>query len=121
MLPNEQLRPEFRAGSLDMDGPWGWRHFDTEHMQEMFHRIFDAQKLTWQTLREGGSHLVEISALIPEARKRLDQIAQGVPDSLYSLRVCNRKRIWSIKKANVLWLLWWDPNHEVCPSYKKHT
>ncbi len=32
-----------------------------------------------------------------------------------------KQRIWGIKDRNILKVLWWDPDHEVCPSLKKYT
>lgn len=112
---------EFRAGQMDMEGPWGWNRFDPMNMQDLFHKIFDSQKLTWQTLRENGSHLVQVNDLCTMAQKRLVELSKDDYEELFSLRVTGRKRIWGIKDGSILWLLWWDPEHEVCPSHKKHT
>ncbi len=113
--------PEFKAGQMDMEGPWGWNKFDPSLLQDLFQRIFDSQRLTWQILRDNGSHLVQIGDLCSEAQKRLLELSKDDCDELFSLRVTGKKRIWGIKDGNILWLLWWDPNHEVCPSLKKHT
>ncbi|HSW86595.1 MAG TPA: hypothetical protein VLG49_03745 [Rhabdochlamydiaceae bacterium] len=113
--------PEFKAGQMDMDGPWGWNKFDPEQIQEVFQKIFDSQKLTWQILRENGSHFVQVSSLSAEAQKRLTELQKDEWEELFSLRLTGRIRIWGIKDGNILWLLWWDPNHGVCPSNKKHT
>lgn len=113
--------PELRAGQMDMDGPWGWNKFDPLLLQNLFHKIFDSQKLTWQILRENGSHLVQVGDLCAKAQKRLFELSKDDCDELFSLRVTGRQRIWGIKDGNIFWLLWWDPNHEVCPSHKKHT
>jgi hypothetical protein len=113
--------PEFRAGQMDMDGPWGWNKFDPLLLQDLFHKIFDSQKLSWQTLRDNGSHLVQVGDLCSKAQKRLFELSKDDCDELFSLRVTGRQRIWGIKDGNILWLLWWDPDHEVCPSYKKRT
>lgn len=113
--------PEFRAGQMDMNGPWGWDKFDSSLLQEFLQKIFDSQKLTWQILRDNGSHLVQVDNLCTKAQKRLLELCKDDYEELFSLRVTGCKRIWGIKDGNILWLLWWDPNHEVCPSQKKHT
>jgi hypothetical protein len=113
--------PELRAGQMDMDGPWGWSKFDPLLLQNLLHKIFDSQKLTWQILRENGSHLVQVGDLCSKAQKRLFDLSKDDCDELFSLRVTGKQRIWGIKDGSILWLLWWDPNHEVCPSHKKHT
>jgi hypothetical protein len=116
-----QCIPEFRAGQMDMNGPWGWHKFDPQFLQGLLHKIFDSQKLSWQTLLEHGSHLVQVGDLCSKAQRRLIELCKDDCDELYSFRLTGSKRIWGIKDGNILWLLWWDPNHEVCPSHKKHT
>lgn len=106
---------------MDRSGPWGWDGFDPSLLQELFQKVFESQKLSWQDLVKNGSHLVDIEQLCPEAQKRLYQIQKEDLDQLFSLRITARKRVWAIKEGKILWLLWWDPNHEVYPSLKKHT
>lgn len=120
-FPNDRCQPEFRAEQIDKTGPWGWDNFDSSQIQEVFQKLFESQKLTWHDLRNNGSHAVNRIDLCADAQKRLTQIQKDDLDQLFSLRLTGRKRIWGIKEGNIFWLLWWDPNHEVCPSNKKHT
>ena len=112
---------EFRPDRMDMSGPWGWDRFDSLHIKEFLEKIFHSQKLTWQLLHANNSHLVDIQDLASDAQKRLRVIKQDDLDQLYSLRLTGKKRAWGIKERNIFWLLWWDPEHQVCPSHKKHT
>lgn len=59
---------------MDVDGPWGWNFFDPTNMQEILQKIFESQKLSWQELRNNGSHFVNIEDLCPKAQKRLTSI-----------------------------------------------
>jgi len=120
-VPNENSCLEFREGQMDTDGSWGWKNISPLQLRGIFRKIFSCQKLTWQNLRTSGSHLVDLKDLYPKAQKRLLQIEKDDQDQLYSLRLSGKERIWGIKDGNIFWLLWWDPNHEVCPSNKKHT
>jgi hypothetical protein len=119
-FPTDQCQPIFRAEQMDLSGPFCWT-LDPSQIQEVFQKIFDTQKLTWQDLRNNGSHFVNKLDLCTEAQKRLILIQKEDLDQLFSLRITGRKRIWDIKEGNILWLLWWDPDHKVCPSHKKHT
>jgi len=121
----DQCLPEFKADLMDLEGPWNWS-IDPKQLKELFLKIFDSQKLTWQSLRERGSHLVKTKNLCAEAQKRLMELQKGPLEDLdleeiYSLRLTGKKRVWGIKDGNIFRLLWWDPEHEVCPSHKKHT
>lgn len=120
---NEDNFPDFRAGKMDTNGRWGWHNSNTLtiDMKEFLDKVFENQKLSWQELRNNGSHEVELDQIVPEARKRLEEIEQDEIDLLYSLRLTGKKRMWGIKDNNIFWILWWDPNHEICPSLKKHT
>ena len=121
LIPNDNYQPEFRACQMDTHGPWGWDKLDSLHLQDFLQKIFHSQKLTWQILRDNGSHLVDLSLLIADAQKRLKVLEKDDLDQLYSLRLSGKKRVWGIKDDNILWLLWWDPEHQICPSLKRNT
>lgn len=74
-----------------------------------------------QVRTERDSGPVNIGALCLQARKRLSQIGQGDLDELTSLSLTGTQRVWGIRDVGVLTVLWWDPDHLVCPSLKKHT
>jgi hypothetical protein len=42
-------------------------------------------------------------------------------EDLVSLRLSARERVWGILAEGVLELLWWDPDHKVCPSLPRNT
>ena len=120
-LPSDQCQPDIRADQMDHGGDWGWDKFESACMQELLTKIFEFQKLSWQDLKNSGSHFVRVGDLCSMAQKRLQVIKKEDLDELFSLRLTGRKRIWGIKEGNILWLLWWDPEHKVCSSPKKHT
>lgn len=77
--------------------------------------------MTLSQLREAGNHAVLQSDFAPEAKKRLEELRLDDLEKLWSFRVGARGRFWCIKDQNIYALLWWDPNHQVCLSLKKHT
>jgi len=79
--------------------------------------------MTWAEISKDKKkyHPIRVDKLATEARKRLEELRQDDVDVLWSLRVQGKPRIWGIREGRVLKLLWWDPNHEVCPSKLKHT
>ena len=40
---------------------------------------------------------------------------------IVSFHITGKERIWAIRSGERVFLLWWDPNHEIYPSPKKHT
>lgn len=74
-----------------------------------------------QELRAQGSHYIAKGDVIQDAKKRLEQLKLDDVDELYSLRLSGANRVFSIRRNNVMCLLWWDPEHEICPSAKRNT
>lgn len=69
----------------------------------------------------GKSHQISVSKLNRNPKKRLQEIGQTDIDDLFSLAIDGKRRVWGIKSVNILKIIWWDPDHTVCPSPKKHT
>jgi hypothetical protein len=59
--------------------------------------------------------------VIPDARKRLEQLRLDDTDELFSLRLNGQERLWGIRSNDIFSLLWWDPKHEICPAPLKYT
>lgn len=85
--------------------------------------------MTWaeikrQTHDQGNSkhHFLRPEELSKESQERLT--AKGLEeanDALFSFALNNTLRIVGIREGERFKVLWYDPNHEVCPSVKKHT
>lgn len=84
-------------------------------------KLYEFEKLDSDTLRKQGSHQVELARLVKRARERLEQIKQDDVDYLMSFRITGKNRIWCIDDRNIMNVLWWDPDHSVCPSLQKYT
>jgi len=85
---------------------------------EKLHR-FETMEET--EIRAQGSHPVEISKLSKAAQTRLETIQHDDIDELMSFRLTGKQRVWCRMDNSVMLILWWDPEHAVCPSMKKHT
>ena len=77
--------------------------------------------MKWSQVLGNRHHEIPKNKLHPEALKRLTEIKQDDIDMLVSLHLSGTQIIWGIRKHNILRILWWDPDHKVCPSLKKHT
>lgn len=107
---------------LDRGGPWCWTSIDAATLWETLHTKLSAfETMKWGEILGDKNHPVPLFALPPDTRKRLKEIKQDDVDSLISLRLDGKKRIWGIRNRNILKILWWDPEHQVCPSHKRHT
>ena len=108
---------------LEEEGPFGWNHC-TSH--EKYFKILIKKKHLgnmecWSDIEKAGSHAISCDKLCKEARDRLKEIKQDDIEELFSVRISGEERIFCIRDGNCLKVLWWDPNHQVCPSRLKHT
>ena len=118
------LRPSWRISKIEMMGPYGWETIDAETLRYIHGKLSNFESMTWNDIlvkNKNNNHSVEIDKLSSQAKNRLTEIQLEDIDELVSLRLSGKERIWGILDQGVLILLWWDPNHQVCPSNLKHT
>lgn len=114
---------EWRVGSVDFDGAWGWATVGIrDFFRDILPKLHDFESMTWAQI-EGPkkSHFIRTDKLCKAARDRLVELELDDVGELFSLRITGRKRIWGMRTGKRLNLLWWDPEHQVCPSPKKRT
>lgn len=63
------------------------------------------------------NHSIKVADITSEARERLEAVGLGL-DEVVSLRLTGKERVFGYLDNGVLVLLWWDPDHQVCPSLK---
>lgn len=106
---------------VDLGGPWCWSALDGPGLRDVLQRLSELESMTWHAIGETGSHFIDVSALVKRAQDRLAEIQQDDIDQVYSLRITGKRRVFGIRDGGVLRILWWDPEHAVCPAPKKHT
>jgi len=106
---------------IDKEGFWGWKQITRSIFDDILKKMSDFETMKWSEILNRNNHAVEISKMCPGARKRLKELKQDDIDELISLHLTGKNRVWGIRDQNILKILWWDPNHTVCPSLKKHT
>ena len=113
---------EFSFQCVDLGGPWCFgKKTDAAAVKMLFDKFRSFETMTWAQVESAGSHFIAVNDITTEAQNRLGEIFQDDTDSVFSLHLTGRARVFGLRFSSVLRLLWWDPNHEVCPSYKKHT
>jgi hypothetical protein len=101
---------------------WGWDKIDKDlFFKEIVPKLQNFESMTWGEILNRQNHEIDISEICPEARKRLSALNLDDYDKLISLRLTGPQRVWGIRNKDILKLLWWDPEHKVYPSFKKHT
>lgn len=104
-----------------MGGRWGWGGVTTNDLLvNIIPKLQSFETQTWAQIEGSNNHSVDLDKCIKDASDRLAELDIN-EDSLFSLRLTGKQRIWGIKDVAILRILWWDPEHEVCPSKKKGT
>jgi hypothetical protein len=117
-------RPSWRIYKLEMCKPYGWHEIDRAVFDRIKDRLIAFESMTWREILIDGKkrhHSVKTDLICKDARQRLAELQLDDYDRLLSLSLSGRERIWGIFSQGVLGILWWDPNHEVCPSLLKNT
>lgn len=63
----------------------------------------------------------DVENLPEHVRDRLVEIGRDELDKVCRLRLSGKARLYGALQGNVFYVLWWDPDHQVFPSRKKHT
>ena len=115
--------PTWQLSLIDWDSQWGWRTIEADKWQDILIKLGHFETRTWADIKNHtGSHTVLIADCPnPQMIQRLAEIKLDDIDELFSLRLSGKERIWGILDDHILKILWWDPNHEIWPSPKKHT
>jgi len=110
---------------LDQGGSWGVKAMNQDWEIEILPKLRDFESMTWQEIlsasggrtRGNNSHSITVNKLSEDAKKRLEEINLDDVDSLFSLRLTGKRRLYGIREGRVLKLIWYDPEHKICPVY----
>lgn len=109
---------------LDYHGNHGWKDISFGgHKEQIFEKLACLETMSWAEIKNAKKqhHPVSREKLSKQAQQRLMELKQDDIDELFSLRLSGKERVYGVRDQRVLKLLWWDPNHEIYPSKKKHT
>lgn len=122
--PRENLKKKacWAISRIEKEGKWGWDNITSvELWDEILTKLRLFEQMTWWEIIQAGSHYVKSNQLIGEAEKRLEKLGLDDSDNIFSLRLTGKRRIWGILENGILKIIWYDPNHEICPSHLKNT
>ena len=112
---------EWSFQQAELDGPWGWNKITMEKLlKDVLEKLKHYQKRNWSEIEGKKSHFIPVVDLNKKAKKRL-RVLELYPERLFSLRLTGTERVFGHAHENILYILWWDPEHEVCPSEPRHT
>ena len=133
-LNNKQPRiaappPTFRGGVLswrfnavDKNGPFSWLNLaDGAEFMSVINVLAGLETMEEAKQAQKGCHFIALDRLSKPAQDRLTEMALDDLDELYSIRLSGRGRVFCVHRPSYMRVLWFDPDHQVCPSVKKHT
>ena len=115
--------PSWRLSQAEMCEPWGWHQLTQEQAAYVKDKLVTFESRTWAEIlidAKKQNHHIDIDDLCKAAQDRLTELKILV-DQVVSLRLSGEERVIGLLEGGVFSVLWWDPNHEVCPSKKKNT
>jgi hypothetical protein len=102
---------------MEFHDPFGWHEVDADTLRIVHSKLAEFERLTWREILspDTGNHQMPTDRICKEAQERLRELKLDEVDSLISLRLKRRVRVWGLMDRGVLNLLWWDPEHGVYP------
>lgn len=111
----------WRFSTMDMEGPFKFCFLCPKTWGKILSTLKEWDKKTWAEIMNNRDHFIPVEDLCSEAQQRLIDIKRDDIDGIYSLHINGKSRFIGIKDRYAFQVLWWDPDHKVCPSHKKHT
>lgn len=123
---------EFQDSFYDKFPVWSFRLLDNDYtkwsvsnVNNIYSTIIEKLKnyegMKWSEIIKatGGrthgnnNHFESISSLIPEAQKRWKELNLEEYDSVFSLRLSGKQRLYGILIDGTFKIVWFDPVHEI--------
>lgn len=107
----------------DWDGEWGLGNFMSHHGKAVFEKLREWEKLsTGELFNMPGNKPIPVHKIVTRAQTRIKDLRREEhADNLWELRLTGTQRFWGFRYGCLFYVLWWDPDHLVCPSKLKHT
>ena len=103
---------------IDYSHPqFGWGRVSIlDFLRKIIQALQSYEGCTWHEVREKKHcHPWGVDAIPRECAKRLAQRQIDV-EQLYQISLGNKPRIIGYKDRGVFYLMWWDKDHEFCPT-----
>ncbi len=92
-------------------------------------KLVNFERMTWREICQqthdmgkSSNHFLSISSMTKDAQQLIEERQyQEYEGSFFPLRLDNKRRLIGILTDDIFYILWYDQNHEVAISNKKHT
>lgn len=115
--PTDEVTPVWKVAIMDKDAHvLGWQQCSKKRWFEILDNLGEYEKLTFAELGAQGCHPVPQERMKPDALARMRELKLDQVESLYSLRIMKKIRVWCLREGNLMYLLWYDPEHRVAKA-----
>lgn len=114
----------WRFTHVDHDSRWGFSAMQPDVLCEILKKLAYCESMTVAELRNTRRFFKEYDlpgGLCKEALDRLAHMGREDMTAIQRLEFTGTQRLYGFLEGNVFHVVWWDPDHEVYPSRKKHT
>ena len=112
-------------GRFDLDGEWCLSKIEPDELRTLLGRIRAIETMTESEAfnygDEPGKDYAVADLPTKAAQDRLVELEYDDEDQISRLRVTGSGRLYGFRRAERFYALWWDPEHTIWPSRKKHT
>ena len=122
--PGDEERVSWRLGDADLGGPYQWSaitHADLARLVSVFREV---DKKRWsQAMGDSTGEIKSIprTSLCADAQRRLEAIHRDDESWFHEIRLGAKPRVWGTRSDSIFHVLWWDPEHQVCPAGLRNT
>lgn len=114
-------RPAWRFSTVDKGGEFKWPRGENTEL-EILTKLHHFDSMLWTDFQGDRNHFINPDSLSKNALKRLNELEmEDMIENLFSIALSGKERIIMIRQGDLAKMLWYDPNHQVCPVFKKHT
>ena len=122
IVSTQNKRLVWKMSEIDDNSPWGWNHITCpDFLRNIWDKMRNFETMTWVEILGRDHHQIPVTNIIRQAQKRLEELGHDDAETLVFFHITGRQRIWAIRSGEEAFLLWWDPNHEICPSHLRNT
>jgi len=116
-----KLKVQWCFELFDKGAKWHDGNYTEETFREIAGFLQGYSTMRWGLIEQDRTrnHEVCVVKMIKDAQKRLEEIKLDDYDRLWHFRFDGKKRLWGIRNGHVFRILWYDPQHKICPSEKK--
>jgi len=107
--------------SVQLSGDFGFHNCDHETLfKTIINRLKQFETMNWSEVIKTHSHEIDFNDVIPSIQIEIRTLFDDELN-LFSMRMAGRPRVWGVRKGAICYILFYDPDHEICPSSLKHT